>query len=252
MAIDSRYAEFDDEHLKFDLGIAILDRPISELTGIAGYAVNPTSQIAIGKTVTGVGYPAGLPFNGQRMFQSTGKVVRDSASGTFEERFFGAENDMTGGSSGGFWLDSNNIVVGLNSFVFVGEDPQIMHSPYFGQGFEDLIEWAEENGGIEDGPEDDLSPASGAVRLLSSSDKKTRKVTSIAGFAGLKQCVSAEVNGNEICLEIPFVPDLCIELPIPVPDGEVVEACVELKLPSCLRVTVTVLGNPVVDEDYCL
>ena len=230
--------------------MCIRDRPISEFTGIAGYAVNPTSQIAIGKAVTGVGYPAGPPFNGQRMFQSTGKVVRDSAPGTFEERFFGAENDMTGGCSGGLWLDSSNTVVGLNSFVFVGEDPQVMHSPYFGQGFEDLIDWAEENGGIGEEPADGGLANSGAIRLLSSADKKGRKVTNVARLADLSKCVSVVVRDNEICLEIPFIGDLCVELPIPVPDGEVAEACVELKFPACVRITVTVLGRTVVDEEF--
>lgn len=252
MAIDSRYAEFDDDHLKFDLGIAILDRPIADLTGIAGYAVNPTSQIAIGRSVTGVGYPAGSPFDGQRMFQSTGNIVRDSAPGSTVERFFGAENEMTGGSSGGLWIDPSNTVVGLNSFVFVGEDPQVMHSPYFGAGFEDLLEWAEEGGGIATDSEDEASSSPSSIRLLSKSEKKVRKVTSIAGFASLKQCASVEVKDNEICLEIPFIPDLCVELPIPVPDGELAEVCVELKLPNCLRVIVTVLNNQIVDDEFCL
>ena len=252
MSIDSRYAAFDDDHLKFDLGIAILDRPISDLTGVAGYAVNPTSQIAIGRSVTGVGYPAGAPFDGQRMFQSTGSIVRDSAPGSTIERFFGAENDMTGGCSGGPWFDLSNTVVGLNSFVFVGEDPQVMHSPYFGTGFEELLEWAEEGGGIEANSEEAGDSPQSNIRLLSKSEKNIRKVTSIAGFAGLKQCASVEVKDNEICLEIPFIPDLCVELPIPVPDGELAEVCVELKLPNCLRVVATVLGNRIVDDEFCL
>lgn len=154
MAVDSRYlVPGQDADLRFDLGIAILDRPIGDLTGITGFVVNPTSQIAIGKKVTGVGYPAGLPFDGSKMFQSTGEVVRDSAPGTTTERFFGAENDMTGGCSGGPWF-ADNLAIGLNSFVFVGENPPIMHSPYLGQGFKDLIEWGEENGVIDPDSDD--------------------------------------------------------------------------------------------------
>ena len=158
MAVDQRYVSSGGSDLQFDLGLAILDRPISHLTGIAGYAINPTSQIAIGRLLTGMGYPAGSPFDGSKMFKSKGRIRRDSASGTMEERFFGAENDMTGGCSGGPWVDSSNIAIGLNSFVFVGEDPPIMHSPYFGQGFVDLLEWAEENGGFStDEPDPDES-----------------------------------------------------------------------------------------------
>lgn len=155
MAIDPRYyISSNNQNLDFDLGIALLDRPISNLTGIAGYAINPTSQIAIGEFVTAIGYPAGPPFDGSKMFKSKGRIVRDSAPGTAEERFFGAENDMTGGCSGGHWVDSSNIAIGINSFVFGGEDPPIMHSPYFGQGFVDLLEWAEENGGIGNGDDE--------------------------------------------------------------------------------------------------
>jgi len=147
MAVDNRYTTFSNDHLNFDLGIAILDRPIGRLTGTSGFAINPISQIAVGQEVTSVGYPAESPFDGSRMFRSRGAVKRDSASGTTQERYFGAENDMTAGCSGGPWIDDSNIVVGLNSFVFIGESPPIMHSPYFGQGFDDLIEWANENGG---------------------------------------------------------------------------------------------------------
>lgn len=252
MAVDSRYADSGGEKLEFDLGIAILDRPIAELTGVAGYAVKPVSQIALGESVTGVGYPAGAPFNGERMFQSNGDIVRDGAPGTHEERFFGAENDMTGGSSGGPWFDASGTVVGLNSFVFVGEDPQVMHSPYFGEGFEVLLEWAHGDEG-EEGEEDGHGrERSRAVRLLPADEKEGRKLTNIGSFSSLKQCLSVEVQSNEVCLKIPFIPDLCVELPISVPDGELVEACVELQLPNCIRITVEVFDEIVVDETFCL
>ena len=155
MAIDPRYfISSNNTDLRYDLGIAILNRSVSQDTGVAGYVVNPTSQIALGQTVTGVGYPAGPPFDGSKMFKSQGRVVRDDASGTTQERYFGAENDMTGGCSGGPWFDRSNIAVGLNSFVFRGERPPIMHSPFFGQGFADLVEWAEDNGANEREPGD--------------------------------------------------------------------------------------------------
>ncbi len=147
MAVDQRYTTFSSDHLNFDLGIAILDRPVGDDTGIVSFVENPIAQIAMGAELTGVGYPADPPFDGSDMFQSTGNVVRDSAPGTTQERFFGAENNMTGGCSGGPWFNPGGVVVGLNSFVFRGEQPPIMHSPYFGQGFIDLVEWASENGG---------------------------------------------------------------------------------------------------------
>lgn len=154
-SVDERYTDFGNDHLNYDFGIGILDRSIGHLTGIAGYALYPTSQIARGQVVTGIGYPAERPFDGTKMFKSKGEIVRDSGEGTTAARFIGAENDMTGGCSGGVWVDEHDIAVGLNSFVFVGEDPPIMHSPYFGDGFENLIEWAKENGGINHVQDDD-------------------------------------------------------------------------------------------------
>ncbi len=148
-AVDERYTDFGNDYLNYDLGIGILDRPIGNETGVAGYAINPISEIELDNYVTGIGYPAGPPFDGSKMFKSRGQIVRDSAPGTTQERYYGAENDMTGGCSGGPWVTDNGVVVGLNSFVFVGERPQIMHSPYFGQGFADLIDWARDLGYVD-------------------------------------------------------------------------------------------------------
>ena len=167
MAIDQRYVSTSgDSDLRFDMGIAILDRPIGDDTGTVSFKPEPTSEIALGAEVTGCGYPADPPFDGSDMFKSTGPVVRDSAPGSTTERFFGAENDMTGGCSGGPWFDPSGVVIGLNSFVFVGESPRVMHSPYFGQGFQDLVQWGRDNGGFPtdgDGDHGIAPPPSGGT-----------------------------------------------------------------------------------------
>lgn len=149
-AVDNRYPDFErGEFLKYDMGIGLLDKPIGDLTGTAGYALYPKNQISIGEVVRSIGYPAEGSFYGKKMFQSVGEIVKDDDPGSNEERNFGAENDMTGGCSGGPWVNNGNIAVGLNSFVYTGEYPKVMYSPYFGRGFENLVNWAKDNGGMK-------------------------------------------------------------------------------------------------------
>lgn len=151
MAIDDRYAAGTSTDLNYDLGIGILDKKISDITGVVSFQEFPTSQVSLGASVKGVGYPAGPPFDGSKMYQSSGQVVAAQSS---SEGYFGAENEMTGGCSGGPWFDPSGVVVGLNSFVFVNQTPPVMYSPYFGTGFTDLIEWAnDKDGGV--GVDDD-------------------------------------------------------------------------------------------------
>lgn len=180
MSVDRRYTEFGDDYLNYDLGIGLLDRDVDEMFGIAGYSIYPTDQIGLNETVTGIGYPAAGRFDGRKMFKSTGQIVRDSQPGTTEERFFGAENDMTGGCSGGPWVDENNIAVGLNSFVFRGERPPIMHSPYFGEGFESLIEWATGEGGMGSDPDDDSQPDIDVAAIREGIDNAIAALQSVA------------------------------------------------------------------------
>lgn len=75
------------------------------------------------------GYPAGSPFNGQTLWKTNGPAYDDGASIIY------MENNMTGGSSGGYWLIQFNgntgLINGHNSF---GLDaiPDRMYSPYYG------------------------------------------------------------------------------------------------------------------------
>lgn len=71
------------------------------------------------------------PFNAKRMWQSYGKFL------SMNDGVVTAENDFTGGSSGGPWLDaSSDMVVGLTSSR--DDDPDTAHSPVFADGFRNL------------------------------------------------------------------------------------------------------------------
>ena len=147
----------DNENLDFDMAACILDRDISQVTGIAGYVVNQ-SPTAYGR-ITGAGYPAkaqdGFPFDGEEMWRSIGALASDEMPGTTNDRNYGAFNDMSGGCSGGPWFTegSNPVACGLNSHIFSDtagnpvDVPRQMRSPYFGKGLLRLIQWLKENGG---------------------------------------------------------------------------------------------------------
>ena len=88
-----------------------------------------------------------------------------------------------------------------------------------------------------------------SVKLLTNAEKQERKIKNVGTYNGLKECVSLTVDDGEICLEIPFVGNICIPLPS-VPDGTIAEACIEFSFPACVKITVTVLGNVVFEEKF--
>ncbi len=122
------------DQFKYDLAAFKVDRPIRPVTGSLGWIANgPLPQ----RCITGIGYPAAAPFDGRAMWRSTGKYVGGANP-------IQAYNDMTGGCSGGpweIWQDGAPYTNGLNSFRYTN-DPATMYSPYFGNGFIALKDWA--------------------------------------------------------------------------------------------------------------
>ena len=85
-----------------------------------------------------IGYP-GKPvsiyaFNGKRMWQALGNKTQQNG-------IICAENNLTGGASGGPWCDPANkwVVSGLTSARFK-EDPNLVASPVFSEGFQKLYD----------------------------------------------------------------------------------------------------------------
>lgn len=74
------------------------------------------------------GYPAGPPFNGQRLWVCNSPLIYDDTSAN--PPTMGIDCDMTGGSSGGGWI-ANNAVVSVNSYGYTTL-PNVMFGPYQG------------------------------------------------------------------------------------------------------------------------
>lgn len=96
------------------------------------------------------GYPAGAPFDGRRMIACAASfAVNDSGS----PNPIGIGCDMTGGSSGGPWIvryspdtaGTVNQINGLNSYGY-NNQPDAMYSPYFGNEFLSLRNFAIQDG----------------------------------------------------------------------------------------------------------
>lgn len=120
----------------YDLGGALLDRPIQNVTGAIGWLAN--IQPSTG-SFHSVGYPRQWaapqhPFDGTRMWRCIGQQL-SSASG------LKMANNMTEGASGGPWLIERDRAIyanGLNSFRR-SDEPESLCSPYFGDGFANLM-----------------------------------------------------------------------------------------------------------------
>lgn len=121
----------------FDLGGAILDRPISQATGVIGWLANIPPNLG---SLHSVGYPLQwvspqYPFDGNQMWRCIGRQL--PSSGVLK-----MANNMSEGASGGPWLiqrNGNIYANGLNSFRLTSE-PDALASPYFGAGFVNLMD----------------------------------------------------------------------------------------------------------------
>lgn len=119
---------------KYDLAAFKVDRPIQPMTGSLGWIANAKPNLGC---ITGIGYPAVKPFDGNEMWRSTGKNLGGSNP-------IQAYNNMTPGCSGGpweIWKKGVPLTNGVNSFR-KKDKPKTMYSPYFGKGFLKLAKWA--------------------------------------------------------------------------------------------------------------
>jgi V8-like Glu-specific endopeptidase len=81
------------------------------------------------------GYPAAGKFNGQRMYLCDSTVSRRDGSASGDPMGIGC--DMTGGSSGGGWIDSTGAVASVNSYGY-NSVKNTMFGPYQGSVAEAL------------------------------------------------------------------------------------------------------------------
>ena len=86
--------------------------------------------------VSSFGYPAGSPYNGQKLIYCSGMDIEDTWGGTTD---FGLNCNMTGGSSGGPWFvnfasgGNQGSLTSVNSFKYTaGKFTKYMFGPYLG------------------------------------------------------------------------------------------------------------------------
>jgi V8-like Glu-specific endopeptidase len=102
---------------------------IGTRTGWLGFAWNQARQ----QHYLAFGYPAGSPFNGQRLVTCAAEFAftENGRTGYVDSQSIGC--DMTGGSSGGPWIwrfQNGNYINGHNDWRFTAR-PLEMNSPYF-------------------------------------------------------------------------------------------------------------------------
>lgn len=138
------WIDFNSDDDRFDMAIAISDKPIRPITGKAGVAT--PSSLPSGSLITSLGYPRtalpGYPFDGKKMWECDGSYITTAGD------IVVMSNNLTDGSSGGPWFLKGGPLqaIGLNSRRLT-EETERLHSPVFGGGMHNLIQWMKDHGG---------------------------------------------------------------------------------------------------------
>jgi hypothetical protein len=121
-------------NMSYDLGAAVVaPQGGSTLTSVVG-GRNIVFNYPRDQRYVAHGYPAGPPFNGQRLWACDSPLVY--SDGTANPPTMGISCDMTGGSSGGGWI-SGSSVASVNSYGYLTL-PNVMFGPYQGSAAESL------------------------------------------------------------------------------------------------------------------
>ena len=145
---------FANGNLGEDMGaIKACDRPdgtrIGDVVGYLGFTCN-ASRVQLWNLF---GYPAAAPFNGKTL--QTCQASHAVNDNNMNPATIGIGCDMTGGCSGGPWVQSfvrnkagaNNYLNGDNSYKYINPaQPLALYGPYFGQNACDLRTFAINNG----------------------------------------------------------------------------------------------------------
>ena len=116
------------EDFDYDAAFAVMrensaGQSLTDIVGGYPIAFNQTR----GGNFKAYGYPAGKPFNGQKLYSCTGTVVQDTFGGSQDQ---GLACNMTGGSSGGGWINGTSLN-SVTSFGYTGLK-NMLFGPYFG------------------------------------------------------------------------------------------------------------------------
>jgi V8-like Glu-specific endopeptidase len=112
----------------YDNGAAVVSAnggsALTDVVGGRNIAFNSARQ----QQYAAHGYPAGPPFNGQRLWVCNSPLIYNDTSAN--PATMGIDCDMTGGSSGGGWIAGGS-VVSVNSYGY-STLPNVMFGPYQG------------------------------------------------------------------------------------------------------------------------
>jgi len=121
-------------NFNYDVGFAVVaplnGKYLSNVVGSQSIGFN----LARGKQVYAFGYPAESPYTGEVLDYAAGITGKDTVGGTND---LSIKTNMTGGCSGGPWLQNFNASTGVgtqvsvNSFGYNGQ-PNVLYGPYFG------------------------------------------------------------------------------------------------------------------------
>ena len=116
----------------YDLGAAkvapVGGRTLNATVGGRGVSFNYTATVGATHFLS-LGYPAASPFNGSSLFICDAKLgTRDTSA---NPPTMGIGCDMTGGSSGGGWIDDSGRVASVNSYGY-STLKNVMFGPYQG------------------------------------------------------------------------------------------------------------------------
>jgi V8-like Glu-specific endopeptidase len=135
----------------FDMGAAVVDQVqgknlMAAVGGSQGLRWN--AEVGPGTAVTDFGYPAGDPFDGEKLWTCDSTVADFDARGAVTgQPPLAIGCDMTGGSSGGGWLADYQpergwgYVTSVNSYGY-DSLPAVMMGPYQGNAAQNLYEYA--------------------------------------------------------------------------------------------------------------
>jgi V8-like Glu-specific endopeptidase len=121
--------------LRFDVGAGTVGRLHGKtLQSVVG-GRSPGFNLSRHRTYHAIGYPAEPPFDGATEFgcDSTFKTSDNGEGG--QPAPIGINCDMTGGSSGGGWVDDKGRLVSVTSYTLNGDD-KTLYGPYFGSAIQ--------------------------------------------------------------------------------------------------------------------
>jgi len=120
--------------LRYDVGAATVahrhGKTLQSVVGGRRIAFNTSRQ----REYLAIGYPAEGQFDGKTEWSCDSPMTQSDSSGGAPATI-GIACDMTGGSSGGGWVDAKGRLVSLTSYSING-DPNTLYGPYFGSAIQ--------------------------------------------------------------------------------------------------------------------